>query len=107
MQTLCRSLKKEVKQMLRLSTNSMLLHSASNNLECFSWEKFEKELQMNTPKLYDVMMALTSTRSSRSNRSAVMCMCAAIIFKFRYAKMSLIHKLISCVLYAGHTSKQV
>lgn len=85
----------------------MLLHSEPNDLASFSWEKFENELQVNTPMFYDDMMALTSTRSSRSKRSAVMCMCAAIILKFWHAKMSLIHKLLSCVLYSGHTSKQV
>ena len=52
-------------------------------------------------------MSCTKTRGDRSNRSAVICTVASILLKFRYPEMSLVHKIITCILYTGHCSKQV
>jgi len=34
-------------------------------------------------------------------------MCAALMLKHRFTEMSLVQKIISLVLYAGHSDKQV
>lgn len=102
-----RYLKKEIKTLQSVSTNSILLHSKPEDIMSFSWGKFEEELKLSAPMLYSVFLHLTTTRSRRPNQSAIICICIAIILKFRYPKMSLIHKLISSVLYSGHCSKQV
>ena len=100
-------LRKEIKHLCSFSVNSMMLQSGYKSFESFSWRKVEKELRCNSPLFYDVLMQMTKTRRPRSNHTIILCVCAAIILKFRYPKMSLIQKIISCVLYYGHCSKQV
>ena len=102
-----KELKKEVKVLQSSTTNSAFHQTKPIDVRSFSWKHLEGELQQRASFLYCILMSLTETRSSRSNRSAIICVIVAVILKFRYPKMSLIQKVISCVLYAGHCSKQV
>lgn len=99
-----RELRKEIKT---LQSTSLLLQSEPKHLVSFKWKSFDEELKLKAPMFHSLLFQLTYTRLSRHNQSAVMCTCAAIILKHRYQKMSLIHKMISCVLYHGHCSKEV
>ena len=99
-----RELQKEVQKMASDSTNSLL---KMEDLKEFEWDKLLQELSTHAPVLLGVLQAATKTRSPRTNTNAVICICAAIIFKQRNSKMSLVQKIISLVLYAGHTSVQV
>ena len=47
------------------------------------------------------------TRKPRTNRNAVIGMCSAILLKFRNSKMSMVQKMLSLILYAGNSGKQV
>ena len=86
------------------STNSLL---KMEGLKEFEWDALIGELSTHAPVLLGVLQAATKTRSPRTNTNAVIGICAAIIFKQRNSKMSLVQKIISLVLYAGHTSIQV
>ncbi len=53
------------------------------------------------------LTAATKTRTKRTNQEAVIGMCFAIIIKHRNPTLNLLQKIISLVLYSGHSSKQV
>ena len=74
----------------------MLLCSDADSMQVFSWKKMEDELKRQAPFLLQILMSATKTRRPRKNRPALICVCAAILLKFQYPKMSLIHKIISC-----------
>ena len=65
------------------------------------------ELLCNAPVLLMILRACTETKRPRVNRVAVMVMCAALILKHRFSEMSLMQKIISLILYAGNSDKQV
>lgn len=106
---MCKELTKEIKTLCSTSVNSILYKSQPENLMSFTWTKFEEELKQHSPLLFSVLMELTKTRRPRSNHSTIVCVCIAVLLinKFRYSKMSAIHKIILFILYSGHCSKQV
>ena len=73
----------------------------------FTWEMIHDELKANAPVLLSLLQACTLTRKSRENRKAVIGICVAILLKHRFSKMSLVQRIISLILYAGHSGKQV
>ena len=83
---------------------SSLLHSRNlTDLAEFSWDKLIAELSVN-PVFLDILRAAIFTRWPRKNQNAVIGVCAAV---HRFAKLSLVQKLISLILYAGHSGKKV
>ena len=104
---MCKELVKELKTLCSTAVNSVLCDCGPEKLMSFTWVEFEDELKQHAPLLFSTLMSLTKTKRVRANRSAVLCICAAILLKYRFPKMSAIHKIISCILYNGHCSKQV
>ena len=100
-------LRREIKNMCSEKVNSLLLDKSSGALCELSWEKLKNELSSNAPILFCILQGCTLTKVTRSNRDATIGICAAILFRFHYPKMSLVQRIISIVLYAGHTAKQV
>lgn len=43
----------------------------------------------------------------KSNRTATICVCAGILFKFHFPQVNLIQKIVSLILHAGHCGKMV
>ena len=66
-----------------------------------------QELHVHAPNLLHLLNSITSTKTDRDNQKAIIGMCASILLKHHYSKMSLVQKIVSVILYAGHTSKQV
>ena len=52
-------------------------------------------------------MSATKTRTPRKNRVAVICVCNAVLLKYRCKKFNLFQKVLSLVLYASQCSKKV
>lgn len=99
-------LRKEIKTMVSHNTNS-ILHSPVSSMKCFTWDTLLDELKKYAPTFLHLLNSLTKTKSKRPNEKAVIGICAAILLKHRDPTMSLIQKITSIILYAGHTSKQV
>lgn len=95
----------EIKKMCSHNVDSILQKTSA--LRSFQWIDLVNELEVHAPTLMTVLESATKTRCCRSNRTGVIGMCAALLLKFRYSRMSLVQKLISTILYAGHTGKQV
>lgn len=96
--------RRELMQMCSEKVDSIL---SSQDLKAFSWKVFLAELSSNAPILLSILQSCTCTRKPRQNRDGVIGMCCAILLKFRYQKMCMVQKIISSILYAGNSGKQV
>ena len=97
----------ELKVMCSDNTDSILSHQSVSELKDFTWSKLLSELENYAPIFLMILCECTRTRQPRYNRDAVIGMCAALVLKLRFLKMSLVEKIMSLVLYGGHSGKQV
>ena len=97
----------ELKAMCSDCTSSLLRSQNLTDLHGFSWDKLIAELSAKAPVFLDILRAATFTRRPRKNQNSIIGLCAAVLLKHRFAKMSLVQKLISLILYAGHSGKKV
>ena len=97
----------EIKVMCSSKVHSVLQQHSNEALKSFNWDIFMAEIKENTFVLYHIMLACTKTKQPRSNRKGVIGMCLAMLLKFRYNRMDVIHKVIAMIMYAGHCGKQV
>ena len=97
----------ELMSMCSERTSSILSSQSVTDLWEFTWEKLLHELNMNAPVLLTILQECTNTRRPRPNQNAVIGMCTVILLKHRFQKMSLVQKILSLILYAGHSGKQV
>ena len=100
-------IQREMKTMISNSVSSVLQSQDSDVMKSFSWDIILAELTVHAPVLLHILYASTRTRRAKANRNAVVCVCASILLKHRYQKMSLVQRILSVILYSGHTSKQV
>lgn len=73
----------------------------------FSWELVISEARETMPTLLRIMTRMTETPKKRTNTVAVIGMIIAILAKHRRPQASLVQKVISLLLYSGHSSKSV
>ena len=73
----------------------------------FKWHQLEAELSTHAPTLKSLLHACFSTTVARQNEIYLVSFCAEMMFKQRRLSMSLLHKILSVILYSGHCSKQV
>ena len=107
-QVIMKLLGKEVHKEIRVMASESFLCSQSNDdLKEFKWDRLHRELSHKAPVLLSILVNATNTRIPRPNSHVVIGICVAILLKHRNHKMSLLQKIISLVLYAGHASKQV
>lgn len=107
-QSLCRTIKKEIKTVCSETHDSILKMKTKPALEQFTWKTVWLELQQNAPTLIDLLLGLLP--ASKSNLDSVrpaLCMCASILLKLTNGKVNLVQTVISLVLKAGHATKQV
>ena len=97
----------ELRYLCSDSASSILRSQRVTGLKEFSWEKLLNELKASAPIFFSILCECTHTRGHRLNEAAVVGMCAAIILKHRYPMMCLVQKVLSLILYAGHTGMQV
>ena len=86
---------------------SMLRKQTATDLKTFCWDVFLIEVQATAPFLFSFMLSCTITKRPKANQKVVMGMCIALLLKYRFTKMCLIQKVISLILYAGHSGKNV
>ena len=98
------TINRELKKLCSKPVRSILQQSSFEN---FHWADLITELEEHAPVFSAILKACTQTKHERCNRLGLMGICAAIVLKFRYHRMSLVQKIISTVLHAGHSGKQV
>lgn len=89
------------------ATKSILGSQCLSDLSDFTWKKLIGELEVHAPVLLTILKDATVTRNEKPNREAIIGMCAALLLKHRYYKMSLVQKILALILYSGHSGKQV
>ena len=86
-----------------MTRNSFL---RSGDLKRFKWSSLLEELKQYAPQFLAILSSIIPSKKAK-NQCAVIGMCTAIILKHTCSKMSLMQKIVSTILYAGHASKQV
>lgn len=107
LKALGKELAKKIKVMASDRAKSILQSQNPEHLKQFTWDMLLHELSTYAPLLKSLLFSVARTRVAQSNTDAVVGMCAAILINHRNSEMSLIQKINSLILYAGHTSKQV
>ena len=100
-------LRRELTLMCSEKTKSILNSQCMLDLQEFSWKKFLSKMASNAPLLLSILQSCTYTRKRRLNQNAAIGMCSAILLKLRYSKMSMVQRIVSFILYAGNSGKQV
>ncbi len=106
---------KKIGIMLRQELTIMSSHKAKSilgsqdiaDMKKFTWSKVLDELSLNAPILHSLLLSCTYRRRLRMNRDAIVGMCCAILLKFRYSSMSMVQRILSLILRAGSSGKQV
>ena len=101
------TIRSEIKAMVSDKVNSILRSKEISDLKIFNWNALIKELTIHTPYLFHIFNSITKTITPQDNQMAIIGMCIAILLKQRYSRMSLVQKVVSIIMYAGHASKQV
>lgn len=102
-----RILREEIKTMCSVKTASILRSGNYEDLSNFKWESLMKELKVHAPVLTSVLYSCMKSKSQGGNRMAVIGICASVLFKYRCSRMSLVQKIVTLILHAGHCGKQV
>ena len=102
-----RILRAEMTAMCSDKTASLLRTHTVQDLSHFKWKNVLDELERSAPVFLHFLRQCTQTKTPRQNRDGIIGVCAAIILKNRFAKMNLLQKNVSLLLYAGHCGKQV
>lgn len=97
----------EVAYMCSNKFKSTQLQHSKDDLLKFSWSDIIKEMEKHAPVLLQLLLNATKTRRDRPNRELVISMCTAMLCKLRRANMSTFQKIVSLIMYAGHSSKKV
>ena len=97
---------KELVHICSTKFKSTLLQHSKHDMTNFSWSSIIAEMKDHAPILLEILLAATHTKQRRSNQELVIAMCT-MLCKLRRAEMSTAQKVISMILYAGHSSKQV
>ena len=104
MKKLGRVLREEMKMMCSEKTASVLRNKTYGMLKNFKWEDLLKEMRVHAPTVAHILQSCTG---KSSKKSAVIGICASILFKSRCSKMSLVQNRVMLILHAGHCGKQV
>ena len=94
---------KEMKTLCSDSANSIIRCDDLQKLKKFTWQSFSSEISKFAP----VLQSTNNTRTTKTNFDVIMCMCVALIMRTRNSRMNLVQKMLSLILYAGQTSKEL
>ncbi len=76
-------------------------------LSSFDCKEIIDELCSHAPTLLSLLRDCLKTKAPRSKEDLILAVISGIILKHRRPSYSLIQQVISLILYAGHSAKQV
>lgn len=95
-------------EMKKLSTtDSVLCSQSTEDLKDFRFERIYDEIKNKAPFLHSIFLSATKTRTPRCNQVAIVCLCFSILLRYRFKRLNLFQKIVSLILYTGHSSKMV
>ena len=101
-----RLLNRELQTLCANKTPSMMQETSAIALEQFCWELVWEEITKKAPILVSLLQ-LSLPQKSKLDKKPVICMCVAMLAKFRNPKMCHVQAAISLILHAGHAGTQV
>ena len=101
------SLRHEIARLCSDDTSFILHAKTSSSLKEFQWEKLLTEAKELAPTLIQILYSCTKTKTPRKNQNDIIGVLLAIMCKHRRPVSSLFQRLVSLILYAGHSSKRV
>lgn len=100
-------LRREITTLCSDRVGSVMLGSSPKEMCEFNMQNFIEEAKEHAPILVDILESLTQSRITTVNQSAIMTMILASLCRCKRPKMSLLHKIISIIMYFGHCTKKV
>ena len=85
---------------------SILGMTKKNDLLSFKWEKIIQEAETVASCLLHVLKISPQTKNDKKTSTPIIGLIISILCYFRRS-MSIVQKVVSTILYAGHCSKQV
>ena len=101
------TLTKEVVAMCSKKFNYILRANNKESMLKFKFGTVMSELRNQAPTLLTLLQSCMKTRTPHANSQLIIVMIAAMICKHRDSKCSLVHRILSVTMYAGHSAKQV
>ena len=90
------------------TAQSVLQRNTMDGLEMLNWNALLSDMQQRAPVLTAVLSAAMSRKKKeKSFTAAALASCFAVLLKGRNQRMSLLQRICSLVLYAGHAGKAV
>lgn len=109
--TLGRLVRKELQTLCSERVNSIQRTRSAKSLKEFGWSGIIEEAREHAPTLVQLLTSLTrkndrSTELSKAQLGAIGMM-LSVMCKIRNPRMMLFQRVMSVILYAGHSAKQV
>ena len=84
------------------------LHDAST-LRGFNWDAIVDEAVQHAPNLVQILRECTrkNPKQSEAEQKSIIGVCLSLLCKHCNPKMTLFQRIVSLVLYGGHSAKQV
>ena len=102
-----RILKYELRQLCSDKCSSLLRSNKPDDITNFKWINVIEEAQKCMPVLLKLLRKCTETPTERDNVTAVIGVIITILAKHQRPQLSLFQKVVSILLYSGHSSKRV
>ena len=97
----------EIKTLCSNRVNSVLKSKDRLHLSKFPWTDVVNEIIEHCPLLFSLLFATTKTKAEKPSRLNFICAIVCMLAKFHNSNMSLLQRLITVILYAGHTGTAV
>ena len=104
---ICQLVRKDVERICSDKVDSILRCASKESLKEFQLDILIHQFKDQAPTLLTIIENSLHTKKSKHNFKLVLVLIIAMICKFRRPSYCLLQKIISLILYEGHSSKQV
>lgn len=104
---LAQNIRKELKQLCSRRIKSLQRARDSSTLQGFNWDAIVDEAAEHAPNLVQILSECTKRKKSGKEQKSVIGVCLSLLCKNHNPQMTLFQRMISLILYAGHSAKKV
>ena len=102
---------KELKKLCSKKVNSIQRMASAQALKGFKWSSIVAEARVHAPILLQLLSTISSKQSRKNkvdrSHNSVIGVLLCVLCKHRNPSMMLFQRVLSLILYAGHSAKQV
>ena len=106
---LSQHIRKELKELCSRHIMSIQRSRDPGALKSFSWDAIVNEAAKYAPTLIELLTGCTmkGPKTSKAAQKHMIGVCLSLLCKYRNPKMTLFQRMLSLILYAGHSAKKV